>query len=380
MFKHLLTLLFVLTALPLMAATCNFADCHTDITDLQKKHSPVAEGDCLTCHVADDALIEKHQDDPEQNKNFQSPVDKGENLCLMCHDPVGGKTVVHQAVADGSCTDCHNPHGTGYDFMLATESEAETCFNCHENDKTVKQFVHGPVAAGQCAVCHDPHATNNKYQLKAKVQDLCLSCHTEKSDSMTVAHKHQPVIDDCTTCHNPHNSDYEMFLTKDIKDICFDCHTELGNRIKSMKYVHEPVASDGCAACHNVHGSENPYILYEYFPKTFYNDYKEGLYKLCFECHDESKISSKSLDTGFRNGKTNLHSTHVTMDKKGRSCKSCHEVHASSQPLHIRAKVPFGNGGWELPIKFTKTDNGGTCVVGCHKPKTYDRKKAVDNK
>ncbi|MDK2793350.1 MAG: hypothetical protein PWQ25_2213, partial [Deferribacteres bacterium] len=28
---------------------------------------------------------------------------------------------------------------------------------------------------------------------------------------------------------------------------------------------------------------------------------------------------------------------------------------------------------WELPINFTKTKTGGSCVVGCHKPKEYDR-------
>ena len=196
---------------------------------------------------------------------------------------------------------------------------------------------------------------------------------------MTIAHKHQPVLEDCTTCHNPHNSDHEMFLEKDISELCFDCHSDIGERVTKMEYVHAPVEADGCPACHNVHGSENPYILYDYFPESFYNDYKQGLYKLCFECHDDSKLS-KEGDTGFRNGDQNLHWVHVTMEKKGRSCKACHEVHASSQPLHIRAKVPFGSSGWELPIKFTQSENGGSCVVGCHKKKAYDRETPAENK
>ena len=54
------------------------------------------------------------------------------------------------------------------------------------------------------------------------------------------------------------------------------------------------------------------------------------------------------------------------------ACKACHEVHAGSQLKHIRNEVPFGDM-WSYPISFTKTDTGGGCVVGCHKPLDYDR-------
>jgi hypothetical protein len=33
-----------------------------------------------------------------------------------------------------------------------------------------------------------------------------------------------------------------------------------------------------------------------------------------------------------------------------------------------------------LPVNFTQTKNGGTCVVGCHKPKDYDRVNPVKYK
>ena len=58
--------------------------------------------------------------------------------------------------------------------------------------------------------------------------------------------------------------------------------------------------------------------------------------------------------------------------KKGRSCRTCHDTHASNQPKHIRAKVPFKKR-FTINIEFTKTATGGGCVVGCHKPKKYDR-------
>jgi len=376
--KFLFALCLILMSLPVMAETC--ADCHSDIMEQAVMHSPAAEGDCLTCHAADDEYAAKHMEAPDEFKNFESPVGEGENLCYMCHEEKTQRANVHSPAADGDCTVCHNPHGGDLPNMMAGETEAETCFMCHENDKTVKAYVHGPLAVGQCSFCHDPHSTDFESNLKMPKHDLCLSCHTEIADLIQNKYKHDPVLEDCTICHDPHNSDYDQFLTQDIKSICFDCHSDLGARIETAKEVHAPVASDGCSACHSVHGSENPFILYDYFPETFYNDYEEGLYKLCFECHDEKNISSAVTedDTNFRNGKDNLHYRHVKMDRKGRSCKSCHEVHASNQPLHIRKSVPFGKGGWNLPIKFTKNENGGTCVVGCHKPKTYDRVNKVD--
>jgi hypothetical protein len=35
--------------------------------------------------------------------------------------------------------------------------------------------------------------------------------------------------------------------------------------------------------------------------------------------------------------------------------------------------VPFG--AWYLPLNFQKTENGGSCLPGCHKLKKYDRVK-----
>jgi hypothetical protein len=106
--------------------------------------------------------------------------------------------------------------------------------------------------------------------------------------------------------------------------------------------------------------------------------YKPSDYALCFQCHNNEIATKEFTDTltGFRNGNLNLHYLHVNSEK-GRSCKACHEIHAGNQEKHIAREVPYGKSNWMLPVKFTKTESGGTCVTGCHKEKPYDREEPV---
>ena len=80
--------------------------------------------------------------------------------------------------------------------------------------------------------------------------------------------------------------------------------------------------------------------------------------------------------TYFRNGKTNLHTLHVNQ-KKGRTCRACHDVHASNQEDHIREEFRFGM--MDIPIEYKKNENGGTCIPGCHNQRSYDRIDPIDN-
>lgn len=418
---------FMLLTFNAYAVTCTTGNCHTDIMKNQFTHGPVSAGQCNVCHAASEENYKKHSEKPKSFIDFASPTGD-QPVCIMCHDnKVDGK-YVHAPVTDGSCTTCHNPHGANNKYFIIGKKESDTCFQCHENNKTVKKFLHGPVAVGECASCHDPHASDYKYQLRDAEDKICYKCHNDKKGDFNNKFVHKPVKEGCTKCHDPHNSDapfhlnaksekdlcmschkenknlsklvdtakfqhkpvadgecaechnphasaYGKLLKSDEKNVCFECHGDIGKRVKESKYVHGPVASDGCAACHNVHGSDNPFILKMAFPKKFYNQYVDGLYQLCFNCHNDDvlKYSNTTKYTGFRNGDRNLHYLHVMIKGKGRSCKACHEVHASNQQNHVRKSVPFGSGGWELPINFTKTKTGGSCVVGCHKPKEYDR-------
>jgi hypothetical protein len=63
----------------------------------------------------------------------------------------------------------------------------------------------------------------------------------------------------------------------------------------------------------------------------------------------------------------------VNKTDRGRTCRACHEVHASKQPRHVRDGVPYGPQGWVLKINYTKTANGGQCTKTCHDTKRYER-------
>ncbi|KKK92157.1 hypothetical protein LCGC14_2705730, partial [marine sediment metagenome] len=126
--------------------------------------------------------------------------------------------------------------------------------------------------------------------------------------------------------------------------------------------------------------SEHFRLLKEEYPPQFYAPFAEENYELCFTCHQKTLVLSKKTSnlTDFRNGNRNLHFLHVNKERRGRTCRSCHQTHASNLPKHIRASVPYGR--WDLPIQFEKTETGGSCRPGCHAAKPYDRKKAVDYK
>jgi predicted CXXCH cytochrome family protein len=140
---------------------------------------------------------------------------------------------------------------------------------------------------------------------------------------------------------------------------------------------HGPIRDGNCFGCHAPHGSNNSRLLAKPYPEAFYQPFAEEKYDLCFSCHDKQLVETEKTAnlTGFRNGQRNLHFVHVNR-AKGRNCRSCHETHVSTNELHLRDSVPFGN--WQMPIRFAKVDTGGSCSPGCHKSYTYDRNNPVN--
>jgi predicted CXXCH cytochrome family protein len=339
-----------------------------------------------------------------------------EDDCVECHDPHGGST-------KAMLIDAKN------------ENLAPLCFNCHEEDIVAEEYKHGPAALGACNECHDPHASNRKRLLLSGGADLCAGCHEELAETIDAAeHVHDPADDDCTDCHDPHSGPHPFMLPAAKRALCNECHEEivakaeqsdfqhapttteeecvgchsphasnaapllrkpqrelcLGCHDEPMKTErgwlkdmsswlaehevwHKPVTEDDCSGCHRPHGSANFRLLKKPFPESFYTSFDKANYGLCFSCHEEALVTIRSTQsvTNFRDGQRNLHFLHVNRKKRGRSCRACHEVHASNHALHVRERVPFGR--WMMPINFDKSAEGGSCAPGCHAPESYSR-------
>ncbi len=400
---------------------CSTKQCHRELAAGGEKipHSPVAEGECHFCHKAeaypDTFGVEKDQraictlchtamnHEMQSNTSVHAPVDNGD--CTSCHDPhqsawpfllrksynevcmschalkrlyTGG--FVHKPVKDGNCGICHDPHASNFKSRLV-DVGFNLCVTCHDNmiAGMTKKYVHTAILESGCSGCHDPHSGGNRFRLKADTQQLCFACHKGKMDEVSqYKNKHTPAYEgNCMSCHSPHYSEKKNLLLDTIDALCYNCHKDK-NVWKEKRFLHGPVGQGNCTACHNPHGSDNAFILRLPFPHKFYSEYEKGKYSLCFLCHKEALVTAEKTVTAtkFRNGDINLHRLHVNQ-KKGRTCRACHDVHASDQEGRIRNEFPFGR--MKIRLKYTQTKTGGSCLVGCHKERGYDRVNRTKN-
>jgi len=414
-------------------AGCVTADCHASVKQHQVVHGPVSVNACDACHALTDvkqhtfemARPEKdlclfcHEIDTVNALVVHKPLetgqclqchnahggsnprmlqaDKASDLCKQCHeDVIGAKKSVHGPVAAGACAACHSPHVSMYPNLLLNRGTA-LCLECHvstQRQLEAMRVVHGP-AAVDCQACHVAHASDHAMILRKEPKQLCLECHETIQHTLDTAKtQHQAVTTDraCLNCHSPHASDYPSVLRGSMLDLCLECHDRPltlpdGRKLADIKAVldtgaslHGPVAQANCAACHLIHGGDNFRLLIKEYPPQFYAPFAEQSYALCFSCHDPQLVRDEKTTslTNFRNGDVNMHHLHVNREK-GRTCRACHETHASRHEKHIRDAVPFGSGGWMLPIAFEKTQTGGSCTPGCHRPFAYDRVSPIDN-
>jgi len=349
-------------------------------------HAPVRDGNCTGCH------------DPHgSDLRLMLRADPVEGLCGQCHDagPMTAHAFVHAPVASGACVLCHEAHGSWQPHLLV-ESGRRLCVSCHQATEAQlrqKGFDHPPAAEGECSACHDPHASDLPAQLISDVPALCTSCHADVGQRIArAATVHEVVRDDraCVNCHQPHAASHPALLDQQPAELCLSCHnrrvtTRQGDVLEDMAallaenpYHHGPIRNGDCAACHDPHASDHFRLLTNDYPAQFYAPFRLDLYDLCFNCHVRELVLEPfgAGITGFarqtEQGIQNLHYVHVNQ-KKGRTCRACHEVHASRQPFHMRESVPFGAEGWPLAINFNAEASGGSCAPACHKPETYRR-------
>jgi len=241
-----------------------------------------------------------------------------------------------------------------------------------------------------CGYCHNAHNSKFRFLLYTSIPDLCLSCHEKERREVSSRVIHEPVSEGsrCENCHDAHGSEFAASLKLPMDRLCVDCHGARAEPIRDRngrvlsdvqalrekKVKHEPFERDDCSACHNPHGANVFRLLKSKYPEDFYSRYADENYRLCYGCHKKERIRTRETSTltAFRKGDTNLHYVHVVKPEKGRSCRSCHEEHATSTVHLIRSRVPYGPEGWLLEIHYEPSANGGRCSKTCHHQETYD--------
>lgn len=313
-------------------APCVTSECHAKEVEYARLHYPEIVDECTECH------------EPE-GVEHEFETEEAPDLCAECHEDlmegIEEASRLHDP-AEEDCMDCHEPHGSRGPGLLTVRNMKDLCFDCHEEDEVFEEdavVLHGPVERGECTECHDPHYSERKKLLRADRVALCVECHDEVVET----------------------DDGKLANIRRLLD-------------RNPEW-HEPIREKGCTECHMPHSSLQRRLLKEPFPVRFYNAFDTSTYGLCFSCHETELATVKETRTatGFRDGDQNLHFLHVNKEKKGRSCRACHDPHAAMNALQIRAIVPFGK--WNMPIGFTPSEAGGSCAPGCHEKRAYDRTK-----
>lgn len=298
----------------------------------------------------------------------------------------------HAPYAAGECSVCHERGDPRNPGKLSRPGN-ELCFGCHDEFQAIlaRPHRHAP-AVRSCTACHNAHDAKQRKLLHAEAGALCARCHPaveEAAQRSRVKHAALSEGQKCMNCHNPHATNVEKLLVQLPFDLCVSCHavdglkddggralTNFKKWLGENKEWHAPVAAKDCSSCHVPHGGQHFRLLVSEYPPEFYAPYDAKNYQLCFGCHNDEavKVAETDVLTGFRDGKRNLHYVHVNKSDRGRTCRACHEVHASRQAHHIRDGVPYGSKGWVLKINYTKTPGGGSCARTCHDTKGYERK------
>jgi len=179
--------------------------CHKEVIEAARKakytHEPVMKGEaCSKCHSSHFSDFEKLL------KQASMP------LCLECHNKslqmpdgrvvaniqsqLAGAKYLHGPIRDGSCTPCHNSHGSDHTAMLTryfpprfyapfSLPNYDLCFFCHNKEIVLQaesldtrfrngaqnlHFLHVNREKGRtCRACHAEHASNNPDEIRDSV-------------------------------------------------------------------------------------------------------------------------------------------------------------------------------------------------------------------
>lgn len=262
------------------------------------------------------------------------PVDQ-RAVCLECHGDLAQTLTqphVHAPLAQGKCSECHNPHAASHQALLV-DDETALCTRCHAQAAgwSAERHVHAPVQSGHCTACHNPHASKQAKLLSGALKTVCAECHPGVNDWFTKANVHYPVKQGrCDRCHVPHASGQDGLLKAAQSTLCMECHRATPAFVSSHKGF-DP-AQSRCSACHDPHASSSRTLLMANLHSPFADNscnachvpgegtgypLKGNSFQVCGACHQQETAQVRQ------------HAAHGATEEQ--ACGMCHNPHASHE-------------------------------------------------
>ena len=354
----------------------------------------------------------------------------------------------------GPCGACHTPHNAATQKLWARPLKkgnpaSELCLSCHGKDRPYKikgvgEFSHPidteltpkeslpdklplfaedgsktDVGKIQCFTCHDIHqwdpvslknkggkdvegdASNSFLRMTNISSELCLECHTSKSQLMRSDHNlavtapdekniqgFKPAVSGpCGVCHVPHNARAKRLWAKELSgnqdfvtQLCTACHNKDGAAKNKLigDYYHPvnitldrfsvfqvydiasilPLYNSGgdivgngklvCTTCHDPHIWDPNNSIVDYENKNVEGDARNSFLRktsspssdLCKTCH-RSKAFVDGTDHDLNiTGPTAKNLLGQTVKESGQ-CGACHLVHNGANNIKLWAR-PYG--------------------------------------
>jgi predicted CXXCH cytochrome family protein len=226
--------------------------CHTDkreyVHSVHIEHDVINEEGCIACHDPHSSDINRQlkKDMPALCLECHEQISEIVEKAIVSHEPVK---------KDNKCANCHEPHGGEVPGLLVSQ-EANLCLDCHDKPMetsdgmiiNMKAWIennpelHGPIREGSCTLCHQPHGSQHFRILthefprkfyspfSIEVYDLCFQCH---EDTL--------VLDERTTAltdfrNGDKNLHYVHVNKEERGRTCRACHeVHAGTKPKRMK-------------------------------------------------------------------------------------------------------------------------------------------------
>ncbi len=104
-------------------------------------HPPYVTRDCKSCHSPARRM--------QVREDFL-------DACQSCHSRYFTEAAGHSPVAEGECLSCHDMHRSVQAGLLKL-SVFETCIECHDEPEDLSEEAHSGEDVENCTACHDPH-------------------------------------------------------------------------------------------------------------------------------------------------------------------------------------------------------------------------------